>query len=299
MYKVSLLIILVYLVVFYYLYKYMMCNSCVKNKCCDTCSIENFNQSNRPELYYVGSNEFSLNQPTYTTDGDLNDDFINILSRYNFKQAPKNGKYFFPTNYDSCEKIMKHLLSDDSDVEYIFAMDGCDAVVNLQGKETAVHNPLIIGQRNANIKVYYLMVCRPPSHSALEGYIYYDGYMYYTSPHYVDNLAYLDNPLTLNDLRKHLGRNKGDVLEDNILRTMNNITKEVSTKVCTMETRDKIRFQVFEVDIAPSADLSIKVMKINKNVIGKYVKYDMYLDMFKIIDPRLSNDKRNGFIKIY
>ena len=64
-------------------------------------------------------------QTTYTTDGDLSSDFKKILTEYNFKET-NNGEYFFPSDYNPCEKDAKKLIN--SSHKYLYVMDGCDII---------------------------------------------------------------------------------------------------------------------------------------------------------------------------
>ena len=62
---------------------------------------------------------------TYTTDGQLSTEFLKILKEYQFVET-KNGYYFFPFDYNPCEKNAKKLIN--SKHNYLYVMDGCDIV---------------------------------------------------------------------------------------------------------------------------------------------------------------------------
>jgi hypothetical protein len=350
-------------------------------------------------LYYVHNKLSCLSEAfgetrTYSTDGDLGETFNKILRNYNFTKVENTGQWYFPSDYNPCEKQAKEL--NNSLSKYIYVMNGCDIVgskidlwkalrdyygliiaesymprtylysnkddmfelersLRLADKKKMLilknynqrqeglkivsswdeindetnkkefyliqeylYNPLIISKRKTNIRVYYLIVCR---HGNVEGYIYYNGFMYYTpkfydpddyefdkhiTTGYIDRHVYEENPLTIEDLRKYLGENKAAILDRNIKKIMRDVTIALSHKVCSITNGQKVNFQVYGVDVAPVADLSVKLMEINKGPdLGAkderdgFVKSNMQADIFKIIDPNISSDNSNGFIRVY
>ena len=348
--KANILLFIIGIIVIYYLYKISF--------------VENFNNDIR----------------TYSSDGDLGKTFNDILDTYKFTKVKKDGMWFFPSDYNPCEKQAKELIASDS-AKYIYVMDGCDIIGSkidlwkvlrayygipiaesylpmtylydnpddmnmLKNKLTNAtsttakmfilknYNQRQEGikivttwdeinsdenkKRKTNIRVYYLVVCR---NNSVEGYVYNNGFMYYTpyfydpdstdfekhiTTGYIDRQVYIDNPLTIQDLYKYLGVDKSKILEDNICKAMKHVTMALSKNVCTNNANDKVKFQVYGVDIAPLSDLSVKLMEINKgpdlnekDERDGVVKKSMQSDIFKIIDPFISADKSNGFIQVF
>lgn len=181
-----------------------------------------------------------------------------------------------------------------------------------------LYDPLLISKRKVNIRIYYLVICR---NNAIEGYIYYNGFMYYTPQYYdpesidfdknittgyIDRQVYVDNPLTMEDLRKYLGTQKASLLDHNIRKAMKNVTMALLGNVCKNNKNNKIKFQVYGVDIAPLSDLSVKLMEINKgpDLNAKderdgYVKKNMQIDIFKVVEPSIDSQGCHGFIRVY
>jgi hypothetical protein len=332
---------------------------------------------------------------TYTTDGELSDDFLKILKEYNFVEDKKNGLYFFPYDYNPCEKIVRSL--NNSPHKYLYVMDGCDVIgskidlwksikseyglqankympecylydnetdmeklrnrmeydedhnisqmyilKNYQQRQEGLkvvsswdevmddknrkdyyiiqeylYNPFIVSKRKINFRVYYLIVCR---NNTMACYIYNNGFMYYTpdfydpnstdfnkhiTTGYIDRQVYIDNPLTREDFRKYLGSDKAKLLDDNTNVLMNYVSKALVKRICANNYNDKVRFQIYGVDIQPDANLDVKLIEINKgpDLTSKdkrdgEVKYKMQQDLFKLIDPEHFGST-NNFIKVY
>lgn len=376
-YNINLLLFLIIVLIIYYIY---------------TSYIETFQNINNK---YTSENDSGRDQmPTYSSDGELGDTFNSILKQYNFIKVEKDGEWFFPSDYNPCERQAKQLIESNS--KYIYVMDGCDIIgskidlwkvlrshfglvlaeiympmtylyeneddmIRLKNKlynsdkhhmfilknynqrqeglkivstwdeindvsnkkkyyliQEYLYDPFIISKRKINIRIYYLVVCR---YGHVEGYIYYNGFMYYTPEYYdpesldfnkhittgyIDRQVYVENPLTFEDLRKYLGIEKTAILDKNINKAMHNITEALTEHVCTNKNNNKIKFQVYGVDIAPLSNLSVKLMEINKgpDLNAKderdgFVKKNMQADIFKVIDPLITTDKSNGFIRIY
>lgn len=336
------------------------------------------------------------NNYTYSTDGELNNIFIDVLKTLNITKVDKDGNFFIPSDYNPCEQMSESLAKSKS--KYIYLMDGCDIIgskmdlwsslkdtyqkeaTNIMPKsylyeykedmdelklnfdnglyknkmfilknyeqrqeglkivktldeindpenqkkyyliQEYLYDPFIISKRKINIRVYYLIICR---NNKIEGYIYNDGFMYYTpkfydpndadfdkhiTTGYIDRKVYEENPLTIQDFKKYLADNYDfgyvNKFNKNVQDIMYKVTKSLSTKVCKKNYNDKVRFQVYGVDIAPSSDLSVKLMEINKGPDlgskderdGK-VKYNMQLDIFKVLEPEFGST--NGFSRVY
>jgi hypothetical protein len=184
-----------------------------------------------------------------------------------------------------------------------------------------MYNPFLIDNRKINFRYYMLVVCY---NSTIEAYVHKDGFVYYTPEYYdendidfkkhittgyIDRKVYEKNPLTLQDFRNHLDRlNPGSskVWDTNANNLLNKVMEAISKKICKNKKLDKhVRFQLFGCDLAPDANLGVKLMEINKGPdLGakderdKQVKIQVQKDIFKIIDP-MEGDTNNRFIKIF
>ena len=93
-------------------------------------------------------------------------------------------------------------------------------------------------------------------------------------------------------------------MDDNVKVLMRNISSAVAKRTCT-SYNDKIKFQIYGVDIQPDANLDVKLIEINKgpDLNSKderdgAVKYKMQQDLFKVINPDQFG-KTDNFIKVY
>lgn len=146
--------------------------------------------------------------------------------------------------------------------------------------QAILQDPLVVGGRKINLRVYLLVVVR--GSGQCEMYRYSDGFVYYTpkpfvahtadSEHiittgYIDRSVYAENPLTYNDLSEHLGEGSARVLDDSI-GTMCAEIKRAFEGVLLQHNRDMPRDQtracIFGMDVAPDTKLGCKVMEINK-----------------------------------
>ena len=81
-------------------------------------------------IYYIFSSQFEMFSNytrTYSSDGDLGDTFNDILKTYNFTRVEKDGVWYFPSDYNPCEKQANQLITSNS-AKYIYVMDGCDVI---------------------------------------------------------------------------------------------------------------------------------------------------------------------------
>lgn len=140
-----------------------------------------------------------------------------------------------------------------------------------------LQDPLLINGYKINMRVYLLVVV---SQMSCDWYAYTDGFIYYAPKRfvpnstdadvvittgYVDRSMYDRNPLTFQDLKVQLGMNDFDVLFQNILCLLR-MVKVRYCDVFTAANKDVpgIKFSLFGCDIAPSADLGVKLMEVNK-----------------------------------
>lgn len=187
-----------------------------------------------------------------------------------------------------------------------------------------IYNPYIIDKRKINFRYYLLVICK---NGCIEGYIHKDGFLYYTPEYYdendmgfdkhittgyIDRSVYDNNPLTLEDFRKHLD-SKGCGFRkkwDNSAETlMNKVMEAISKKICKNPKLDNhVRFQLFGCDLAPTADLEVSLMEINKGPdLGakdegrdKDIKIRVQQDVFKTVDPADDEDPTDTrFVRIF
>ncbi len=185
-----------------------------------------------------------------------------------------------------------------------------------------VYNPYIISKRKINFRYYLLVVC---VNGKIEGYIHKDGFLYYTpdfydehdmafnkhiTTGYIDRKVYQENPLTLQDFRDHLDKKQNGlskVWDASAENLMNKVMVAISKKICkNKKLGNHVRFQLFGCDLAPDANLGVKLMEINKgpdldakDERDKQVKLQVQRDIFKIIDPLKQDDLiNNRFVKI-
>ena len=179
------------------------------------------------------------------------------------------------------------------------------------------YNPYILNKRKINMRVYYLIVCRD---NRVKCYIYSNGFMYYTpnfydpddpdfkkhiTTGYIDRQVYVDNPLTHQDFRTYLGAEQSNKLDRNIKELMHFISQCLAKRTCRDNIDDKIRFQLYGVDIQPDANLDVKCIEINKgadlnskDARDGEVKYKMQQDIFKVINSDQFGITDN-FIDVY
>lgn len=143
-----------------------------------------------------------------------------------------------------------------------------------------LHDPFLINDRKINIRVYIGIVKHPSK--KLQINIYHDGFVYYTpskfddenasmnerhiTTGYIDRSIYEENPLTLMDLRDHVGMERyGEIWKD-VERVIKNIENAYDIITRNMEKGGSFtRFAIMGVDFAVMSDLSVRLMEINKN----------------------------------
>ncbi len=181
-----------------------------------------------------------------------------------------------------------------------------------------LEDPFLISGRKINIRVYVLVVCHKGTVGA---WIYNDGFIYYTPKEfekfsmdkdktittgYIDRKVYDENPLSTNDLRKMIGKEKSDKLDNSIKTNINKVIESLSGFICLHKDLSKhVRFQIFGADMAPDEELNVKLMEFNKgpdigfkdDKDGK-IKKNMIKDAFDIIEPSGSR-RKNNFYRVY
>lgn len=165
-----------------------------------------------------------------------------------------------------------------------------------------LENPFTVSGHKINLRYYLLITC---FQGKINGFIFNDGFLYYTpkkfekysldkdrniTTGYIDRKIYDENPLTHNDLKLKIGKNKSDKLDKNVKENFNKVMQALSLKVCSNKKLDNhFKFQVFGADIAPDENLNVTLMELNKGPDLNYkseedgeLKKTMVNDMFKI-----------------
>lgn len=188
------------------------------------------------------------------------------------KQFNKNKSYILKKNLQQQKGIS---LSNNYN-ELLKEMNS----TNVNIIQELLEDPLIVGGRKINMRVYFLIVCQNNKKS---GYIYNDGFIYYTrekydpvildfdhhiTTGYIDRKVYEENPLTHQDLYKQLDGNKkgsSKILKNNIVKLMKKIFHASKKFLCNKQHIKKgLSFQLFGCDVAPDKDLDCKLIEINK-----------------------------------
>ena len=204
-----------------------------------------------------------------------------------------------------------HITTSLQDIQHQYEQDNDYVVV-----QEMLQDPYIIRGRKINLRVYLLVVIKE---SECSFYIYKNGFLYYTpesfEPHstdpakvittgYIDRKVYEENPLSLDDLRIHMGPSKYDAMFDNIATTMQYVRKTY-TPIFNIHNRSLpgTKFLIFGCDIAPDARGQVKLMEINKGPDLSYkderdkeVKLNMLKDTFSIVGLLPPRDHR--FVRV-
>ncbi len=188
-----------------------------------------------------------------------------------------------------------------------------------------LQNPLTIQgadgvRRKINLRVYLLVVVGPGPGAKAEMYMYGDGFIYYTAdpwapgslergPNittgYVDRQVYADNPLTIKDLYRHLGPERGPALASKIKAAMQDLAA-VYRPIFRGHNAGYpgTKFLIYGCDVAPDAELGVTFMEVNK---GPDLTYkderdrDLKLGMVKEaceIVGLLGDSYAGGFLKL-
>ena len=196
-----------------------------------------------------------------------------------------------------------------------------------------LQDPYLINGRKINLRIYVLVVCNKDN---FDVYVYNDGFMYYTkdlfkpnskefgpniTTGYIDRWVYDVNPLTHQDFREYLDKqrkltqveervkNRGNKLSEYVFNNINELIKKVFGafygKLGSGEKLyNQLSFQLFGVDVAIDENLNAKIMEVNKGPdLGSKDKRDgdikkgLIKDMLKIIKA-IDDDSDNKFIKV-
>lgn len=197
-------------------------------------------------------------------------------------------------------------------IEYIKKQAGHDGYVVCQ---ELLQDPFLVDGRKINMRVYMLIVTYP----TFKIYYYNNGFIYYApskfvknsidkdvniTTGYVDREIYRYNPLTHSDLYMQIGKQKSSVLQKNIKDVFTKFKNAYSNTLIDLN-KNKKRFNVFGVDIAPDESLGVKIMEINKSPDLSYkderdanVKLNMVIDMFNLVGILKSAGNKNNFISV-
>ena len=187
-----------------------------------------------------------------------------------------------------------------------------------------LNDPFILNGRKINFRYYTLIVCK---NGKVNGYICRNGFVYYTpkffdkksmevdrniTTGYIDRKVYQENPLTLEDFREYLGKEKADKWDAEVRKKFKMMIEAIEPNICLNKNDNHIRFQLFGSDIAPSRNLKAQFMEINKGPdVGakdgrdKDVKLNMLRGMLEIIEnDNINNNSidilnKIGYEKIY
>lgn len=235
-----------------------------------------------------------------------NKDIENFKKFYMEKKQENKDCKFILKNFKQRQQGLK--LANDLKTIFNSVGDGYKIVQDF------LENPYVVSGRKVNFRYYLLITCYK---GEIKGYLYRDGFVYYTpkvfkknsmdfeetiTTGYIDRQVYEENPLTIQDFRKHIGKENSSKFDNNVILTMKAVMKALSTQICSNKKLDQhMKFQIFGADIAPDENLNTTIMEINKGPdIGFKDKRDgdlkknMVEDVFKIIEP-LEGDTPHNF----
>lgn len=180
-----------------------------------------------------------------------------------------------------------------------------------------LQDPYIVNKRKINLRIYLLVIIH---NNKADFYIYKNGFMYYTPKYfekgnpdkdmnittgYIDRQVYIDNPLTIQDFYEHIGKDKTELLQNNMI-TMFKAIKEVYHDVLVKKNKNipGYKFNIFGCDVAPNDKLETMLIEINKgpsldfkDIRDQMVKQTLVIDCFTLIG--LTKDGNiNNFIEV-
>ncbi len=170
------------------------------------------------------------------------------------------------------------ITSDKAEIMAAFRNSSRDIHNNFVVCQELLQDPLLVGGRKINIRIYMLVVSRPGG--IVDIYTYKDGFMYYTpemfraglysiesniTTGYIDRKVYVDNPLTYQDLLAHLG-SSAEVLDRNINRLLGQVAQAYAPvfRDANASGSDAVRFLIYGCDIAPDDAFGAKIIEVNK-----------------------------------
>lgn len=177
-----------------------------------------------------------------------------------------------------------------------------------------LQNPFLINKRKINMRVYLLITIK---NNKINFYIYNNGFIYYSPKYwetksidkdvnittgYIDRKIYETNPLTHFDLYNNIGIENSSKLQKSIVNLFKNIKLTYEHILLNQNKKSNIfYFNIFGCDIAPSDDLNVKIIEINKgpdlsfkSKRDKEVKYNLVKDCLNLVN----NNYNNNYIKL-
>lgn len=215
--------------------------------------------------------------------------------------------------------------------------DSYDEIINSKDQYVVVQellqDPYTINGRKINMRFYILVICNEDN---IDVYVYSNGFMYYTkelfktgskdlgpniTTGYIERHVYEVNPLTHEDFKKYLDKNRGvsipeklvksqgfkisDILFNRIYNLLREVFMSAAGHICTgNKLKSAITFQLFGADIAISDQLWPTIMEINKgpdmgvkDERDSTVKRGCTKDILRLLGM-INEEGPNGFIKI-
>lgn len=182
--------------------------------------------------------------------------------------------------------------------------------------QEVLQDPLLVGGRKINLRVYLLVRVAPDGQ--VSAYAYKDGFIYYTpakwqsgslasdvhiTTGYIDRRVYEENPLTLQDLRGDLGEERHAQLFEGIVSALRGVMRVYEPWFRRANAGvPGTKFMVYGCDVAPDADLGVKVMEVNKGPDLGYkderdraVKFEMVKEMVQVV---VQGQPCRGFVQL-
>ena len=233
---------------------------------------------------------------------------------YNMKKQINPNQMYVMKNYNQRQEGIK-LTKDLNEI-----MNGLNNGWYLV--QEYLYKPFTIIGHKINLRYYLLVVCHNGKTNA---WIHNNGFVYYTpdlydannmdfkkhiTTGYIDRKIYEDNPLTLLDYYNYLDNIEfglSKLFKNNVKNLMNKVMIALGDYICKNKKLYKhTMFQLFGCDIAPSSNLDVSLMEINKGPSlvpfdkrDREVKIKVQDDIFNIVHPKKDEKLNNDFIKIY
>ena len=182
-----------------------------------------------------------------------------------------------------------------------------------------IHNPLLINNRKINLRLYLLIICHK---NKVNFHFHKKGKCIYTNLDYknndlnpernitslnITNYIYNNRPESLDELEKFLGKNKYDLIMNDIIGITKLCCLAIKNNICKSDNiKNSIRFQLFGLDYVIDNNLKSYLLEINKGPNMSYksgkdkeLKSKIMSDIIYLlkIDEKPSNYK-NKFIKL-
>jgi hypothetical protein len=122
---------------------------------------------------------------------------------------------------------------------------------------------------------------------------------------YIDRKVYDENPLTHDDFKTFVGKEKAEIIFNNIRILLKNVMEPYRTTLVNMQPfRGSTQFQIFGSDVAVNDDLTASLMEINKGPDlnpkddrDAALKTKLMEDVFATVGV-IPGDGENRFIKV-